>query len=71
MAITATKPEAGLTQTSAPSETDSVRVAQTDKPSRAQANPYQDRIDTMMSLFGILPDDITLEEARAERLSKI
>jgi len=33
-------------------------------------NPYQDRVDIAKSLFGILPADITLEEAREERLKK-
>ena len=31
-------------------------------------NPYQDRVETAKSLFGILPKDADLEEARAERL---
>jgi hypothetical protein len=34
-------------------------------------NPYQDRVDKARSLFGILPNDITMEEAREEKLSKI
>ena len=34
-------------------------------------NPYQDRVDVAKSLFGILPNDVTLEEAREERLNKI
>ena len=33
--------------------------------------PFQNRVDMAKSLFGILPTDITLEEAREERLSKI
>lgn len=32
---------------------------------------YQDHVDTVKSLFGILPKDITLEETRVERLSNI
>ena len=35
------------------------------------SNPYQDRVDMAKSLFGILPADVTLEEAQKERLSKI
>ena len=34
-------------------------------------SPHQDRIETAKSLFGVLPADITLEEARDERLGKI
>ena len=35
------------------------------------SNPYQDRVDVAKSLFGILPADVTLEEAREERLNTI
>lgn len=34
-------------------------------------NPYQNRVDMAKSLFGILPADITVEEAKEERLRKI
>ena len=33
--------------------------------------PYQDRVDVAKSLFGIIPDEMTLEEAREERLGRI
>ena len=35
------------------------------------SNPHQDRVDIAKSLFGILPADVTLEEAREERLNRI
>lgn len=35
------------------------------------SNPYQSRVETAKSLFGVLSDETTLEEAREERLSKI
>ena len=34
-------------------------------------NPFQDRVELVESLCGILPADVSLEEAREERLSKI
>ena len=34
-------------------------------------NPHQERMDAAKSLFGIIPADVTLEEAREERLSGI
>ena len=34
-------------------------------------NPFQERVDIAKSLFGILPADITLEEAQKERLDQI
>ena len=35
------------------------------------SNPNQDRVDMAKSLFGVLPQDITLEEAKNERLDRI
>lgn len=32
-------------------------------------NPYQDRVDIAQSLFGSVPDGLTLEEAKEGRLS--
>ncbi|HIT63172.1 MAG TPA: type II toxin-antitoxin system prevent-host-death family antitoxin [Candidatus Ventrimonas merdavium] len=34
-------------------------------------SPYQNKLDTVDELFGSVPADVTLEEAREERLSKI
>lgn len=34
-------------------------------------SPYQNKIDTVESLFGCLPDTVTLDDVREERLSKI
>ena len=35
------------------------------------SNPYQDRVDMAKSLFGVLPQTMTLEQADEERLSQI
>ena len=35
------------------------------------SNPYQDRVDVAKSLFGVLSNDMTLEEAREESLNTI
>lgn len=35
------------------------------------SNPHQDRVDIAKSLCGILPADVTLEEAKEERLNRI
>ena len=32
-------------------------------------NPYQDKVNTAKSLFGILPKDADIEKAREERLA--
>ena len=34
-------------------------------------SPYQNKLDTVDELFGSVPADVPLEEAREERLSKI
>ena len=34
-------------------------------------NPHQSKLDTVESLFGSVPDTMTLEEAKEERLGKI
>ena len=34
-------------------------------------DPFQDRVGLVESLIGILPADVSLEEAREERLGKI
>lgn len=34
-------------------------------------NPFQDRVNAVKSLLGILPADISLEKALEERLDKI
>lgn len=33
--------------------------------------PYQQKLDAVEALFGAIPDTITLEEAKEERLSRI
>ena len=33
-----------------------------------KTNPYQNRVDTAKSLFGILPENADFEEERKERL---
>lgn len=37
---------------------------------KRSSNPYQDRLDIAESLFGSIPADMTLEEAREGRLNK-
>ena len=35
------------------------------------SNPFQDRVDTAKSLVGIIPNDISLEEAKNDRIEKL
>ena len=71
MSITATELKMNLGKYLMLAEKEDVYITKTGKVVAKLTNPFQDRVDMAKSLFGILPADITLEEARAERLSKI
>jgi len=53
------------------SENEDIYITENGKIISKLSNPYKERLDIVNSLFGILPADITVEEAREERLSKI
>lgn len=46
-------------------------TARTGKAAAKQTGPDQDRVDVAKSLFGVLTPDLTLEEAREERMKQI
>ena len=52
-------------------ETEDIYITRNGKVVAKLSNPYQDRVDVAKSLFGVLPNDMTLEEAREERLNTI
>lgn len=52
-------------------ETEDIYITRNGKVVAKLTNPYQDRVDIAKSLFGILPNDMTLEEAKEERLNGI
>lgn len=52
-------------------ETEDVFITENGKIIAKITNPNVDKRAIVDSLFGIIPADITLEEAREERLSKI
>ena len=52
-------------------ETEDIYITKNGKVIAKLSNPYQDRVDIAKSLFGILPADITLEDARKERTEQI
>lgn len=71
MSITATELKMNLSKYLVLSATEDIYVTKNGKVICKLTNPFQDKIATAKSLFGILPDTISLEEAREERLSKI
>ena len=52
-------------------ETEDVYITQNGVVIAKLSNPNQDRIKAVNNLLGAIPADITLEEAREERLNRI
>lgn len=48
----------------------SITTSELEKNPAGLNDPNQNRVEAARSLFGILPADITLEEAREEKLGK-
>ena len=70
MSITATELKANLGKYLLLSATQDIFITRNGKVIAKLSNPFQDRVDLVESLVGILPEDASLEEAREERLGK-
>lgn len=71
MSITATEFKMNLGKYLLLSQTEDIYITKNGKVVAKLTNPNQDRVDIAKSLLGILPSDISVEDAREERLSKI
>lgn len=71
MSITASELKANLGKYLILAATEDVFITQYGKVVAKLTNPFQDRIDVAKSLFGILPQMMTLEDVREERLSEV
>ena len=71
MSITATELKTNLSKYLLLSATEDIYITKNGKIISKLTNPFQERIDIAKSLFGVLPDDMTLEDANEERLNKI
>lgn len=71
MSITATELKSNLSKYLILSATEDVYITRNGKVISKLTNPFRERVDIAKSLFDILPDDVTEEEARDERLGKI
>ena len=71
MSITATELKANLSKYLSLASTEDVYITQYGKIVAKLTNPFQNRVEIAESLFGILPQTMTLEEAREERLSEV
>ena len=71
MSITATELKKNLSRYLVLAATEDVYITQYGKVVAKLSNPFQDRVDVAKSLFGILPQTMTYEEAMDERSAEI
>lgn len=71
MSVTAAELKMDLNKYLKIAQTEDVLITENGKVIAKLSNPNVDRRAIAESLFGIIPPDVTLEEAREERLSKI
>jgi len=70
MLITATEFKNNIGKYLALASKEDIYITKNGKSIAKLTNTKQDKIEMAKSLFGILPDDISLEQAREERLSR-
>lgn len=68
MSVTATELKNNLGKYLVLSATEDIFITKNGKVIAKLTNPYQDRVATAKSLFGILPKDADIEESKQERL---
>ena len=71
MSITATEFKMNLSKYLTLSQTEDIYITRNGKVVAKLSNPNQDRVDIAKSLFGVIPADMTLEEAQEERRNHI
>jgi len=71
MSITATELKQNLGRYLLLAATEDVYITKNGKVVAKLSNPNQDRVNMAKSLFGVIPQDITLEEAKNERIDTI
>ena len=71
MSITATELKQNLSKYLLLSMTEDIYITRNGKVVSKLTNPFQDKLSTVDALFGCVPDTVTLEEAREERLDTL
>ena len=71
MSITATELKQNLGRYLLQAATEDIYITKNGKVVAKLSNPNQDRVNMAKSLFGVLPQDITLEEAKNESIDTI
>ena len=69
MSITATELKQNLGKYLLLSANEDIFITRNGKIVAKLTNPNQNRVETAKSLFGILPENASLDDARAERLN--
>lgn len=71
MSITATELKQNLSKYLLLSMTEDIYITRNGKVVSKLTNPFQDKLNTVDVLFGSVPNTMTLEEAREERLNTL
>ena len=71
MSITATELKENLGKYLLLAAEEDIYITRNGKVIAKLTSPFEDRVQLVESLVGIIPDDITPEEAREERLNSI
>ena len=71
MSITATELKLNLGKYLLLAATEDIFITKNGKTIAKLVSPFQDKLSLVDDLFGSVPDTITLEEAREERLNSI
>ena len=70
MYITATELKINMSKYLLLAESEDIYITRNGKIVAKLSNPFQQRVDMAKSLFGSVPQGMTLEEAKEERLGK-
>ena len=71
MGITATELKNNLSKYLLLVEEEDIYITKNGKVIAKLTSPFKEKVDLVKELFGSIPDNISLEEAQEERLSKI
>ena len=71
MSITATELKENLSKYLLLSITEDIYITRNGKVISKLTNPFQNRVDVAKSLFGVLPENASIEEAKTARLNKL
>ena len=71
MSITATEFKTNFGKYLLMAATEDIYITKNGRTVAKLTAPHQNKLDTVNSLFGSVPDTMTLEEAQKERLDKI